>query len=72
MAFQPIYSVAGARVWGYEALVRGLAGEGAFSVLSSISIDQRHRFDQACRVKAIELASRLYPRVLRRKPNSLC
>ena len=61
MAFQPIYDVAGARVWGYEALVRGLAGEGALSVLSSISVDQRYRFDQACRVKAIELASLLYP-----------
>ena len=60
MAFQPIYDVAAERVWGYEALVRGLAGEGAYSILSQVSDDQKYRFDQACRVKAIELASRLF------------
>jgi EAL domain-containing protein (putative c-di-GMP-specific phosphodiesterase class I) len=60
MAFQPIYDVAAERVWGYEALVRGLNGEGAYSILSQVSDDQKYRFDQACRVKAIELASRLF------------
>ena len=48
-------------MWGYEALVRGLAGEGAFEVLSKVSPEQKYRFDQDCRVKAIELASRLFP-----------
>lgn len=61
MAFQPIYDAAAGRVWGYEALVRGSAGEGAFSVLSRVAPEQKYRFDQDCRVKAIELASRLFP-----------
>ncbi|MBG6192192.1 EAL domain-containing protein (putative c-di-GMP-specific phosphodiesterase class I) [Arthrobacter sp. CAN_A212] len=61
MAFQPIYDAVAGRVWGYEALVRGLSGEGAFEVLSKISPEQKYRFDQDCRVKAIELASRLFP-----------
>ncbi|WP_445155603.1 EAL domain-containing protein [Arthrobacter sp. Hor0625] len=61
MAFQPIYDAAAGRVWGYEALVRGLAGEGAYQVLSQVSPEQKYRFDQACRVKAIELAARLFP-----------
>lgn len=61
MAFQPVYDVASERVWGYEALIRGTAGEGAYQILSQVDSDQRYRFDQACRVKAIELASRLFP-----------
>ncbi|MET1089151.1 MAG: EAL domain-containing protein [Arthrobacter sp.] len=61
MAFQPIYDAVAGRVWGYEALVRGLSGEGAYDVLSRVSPEQKYRFDQACRVKAIELASRLFP-----------
>ncbi|MET4060314.1 EAL domain-containing protein (putative c-di-GMP-specific phosphodiesterase class I) [Arthrobacter sp. UYP6] len=61
MAFQPIYDAVAGRVWGYEALVRGLSGEGAFDVLSQVSPEQKYRFDQDCRVKAIELAARLFP-----------
>jgi EAL domain-containing protein (putative c-di-GMP-specific phosphodiesterase class I) len=61
MAFQPIVDVAAARVWGYEALVRGIRGESAGSVLERVNADNRYRFDQACRVKAIETAARLYP-----------
>jgi EAL domain-containing protein (putative c-di-GMP-specific phosphodiesterase class I) len=61
MAFQPIYDAVADRVWGYEALVRGTAGEGAFTILSQVSAEQKYRFDQDCRVKAIELASRLFP-----------
>ena len=61
MAFQPIYDAVAGRVWGYEALVRGASGEGAFEVLSKVSPEQRYRFDQDCRVKAVELASRLFP-----------
>lgn len=61
MAFQPIYDAVAGRVWGYEALVRGLSGEGAYQVLSQVSPEQKYRFDQACRVKAIELAARLFP-----------
>jgi EAL domain-containing protein (putative c-di-GMP-specific phosphodiesterase class I) len=62
MAFQPIYDGASQRVWGYEALIRGTGGEGAYAMLSRVSLEQRYRLDQACRVKAIELASRLFPK----------
>lgn len=62
MAFQPIFDLSASRIWGYEALIRGLNGEGAYAMLSQVSADQKYRFDQACRVKAIELASRLFPR----------
>ncbi|NDW05017.1 EAL domain-containing protein [Jiella pacifica] len=61
MAFQPIMDVKAGRVWGYEALVRGEAGEGAYSILNRVADDQKYRFDQACRVKAIDLAARLFP-----------
>ncbi|WP_019482852.1 EAL domain-containing protein [Arthrobacter sp. TB 23] len=61
MAFQPIYDAVAGRVWGYEALVRGTSGEGAYEILSKVSPEQKYRFDQDCRVKAIELASRLFP-----------
>jgi EAL domain-containing protein (putative c-di-GMP-specific phosphodiesterase class I) len=61
MAFQPIVDVADGKVWGYEALIRGLAGEGAGTILAKVTAEQKYRFDQACRIKAIELASRLFP-----------
>jgi EAL domain-containing protein (putative c-di-GMP-specific phosphodiesterase class I) len=56
MAFQPIVDIGAKAVWGYEALVRGVNGEGAGAVLSAVTEDNRYTFDQACRVKAIELA----------------
>lgn len=58
MAFQPILNVRTGQPWAYEALVRGLAGESAYSILSQVNDGNRYRFDQACRVKAIELATR--------------
>jgi EAL domain-containing protein (putative c-di-GMP-specific phosphodiesterase class I) len=61
MAFQPIVDLASGRIWGYEALVRGLDGEGAGAILSKVTPENRYRFDQACRVKAIELAAGLFP-----------
>ena len=61
MAFQPIVDAAAGRVWGYEALVRGPNGEGAGHVLSQVTDENRYRFDQDCRVKAIALAARLFP-----------
>lgn len=60
MAFQPIVDVAARRVWGYEALVRGTNGEGAGWVLAQVTDENRYRFDQACRVKAITAASELF------------
>jgi len=59
MAFQPIVDVDERRVVAHEALVRGTGGESAWHVLQRVDDDLLYRFDQACRVKAIELASRL-------------
>lgn len=59
MAFQPIVDLELRRPFAYEALVRGPNGEGAGFVLDQVNDHNRYRFDQACRVKAIELASRL-------------
>ena len=59
MAFQPIVNVATGVVFAQEALVRGLSGEGAGTILSQVNDDNRYRFDQACRVCAIRLAARL-------------
>ncbi|GHC22428.1 EAL domain-containing protein [Aidingimonas halophila] len=59
MAFQPIVDVAHNRITTHEALVRGPAGESAFSIISQVTQDLMYRFDQSCRVKAIQLASRL-------------
>ncbi|WP_148253573.1 EAL domain-containing protein [Aidingimonas lacisalsi] len=59
MAFQPIVDVQTATIISYEALVRGRDGESAYSVISQVTDEMLYRFDQACRVKAIELASQL-------------
>ncbi|SFM95885.1 EAL domain-containing protein [Methylobacterium pseudosasicola] len=61
MAFHPILDVGRGKVWGYEALVRGTDGQGAGQILAMVDENNRYRFDQACRVKAIELASSLFP-----------
>jgi len=62
MAFQPIVDAGRQRVWGYEALVRGLNGESAFSILSLVTEANRYKFDQLCRVKAIERAAERFDR----------
>src|SRR3990167_2305458 len=59
MAFQPIMDLDTGRPSAYEALVRVVDGESAATVLSWVDDSNRYRFDQACRVKAIELATRL-------------
>lgn len=59
MAFQPVVNVINQEIYAYEALVRGLNGEGAGQVLARVTHDTMYAFDQACRVKAIELAARL-------------
>lgn len=58
-AFQPIVNADDGSVFGYEALVRGPKGESAYSVLTQVTDENRYAFDQACRVKAIRLASLL-------------
>ena len=59
MAFQPILDLASGEVFAYEALVRGPGGESAGTVFESVDASNQYRFDQVCRVKAIELAARL-------------
>jgi EAL domain-containing protein (putative c-di-GMP-specific phosphodiesterase class I) len=56
MAFQPIVDVETGQPFAFEALVRGLDGESAASVLAQVNDENRYAFDQACRVKAIETA----------------
>ncbi len=58
-AFQPIIDEGPNRVIGYEALIRGVAGQPASAVLSTIRPENRQRFDQAVRLRAIREASRL-------------
>ncbi|VXD00055.1 EAL domain-containing protein [Sphingomonas sp. 8AM] len=56
MAFQPIVDVVAERIWAYEALVRGPAGQSAATVLGTVTPDNRYAFDQQCRVAAITQA----------------
>lgn len=59
MAFQPIVDLTDRSVWAYEALVRGTDGSSAPEVLSRLNSGNRYAFDQLCRVRSLELASRL-------------
>lgn len=59
MAFQPIVNGDTGEIYAYEALVRGENGDSAYSVISKLTPDQLYRFDQTCRVMAIETAARL-------------
>ncbi|PLW82844.1 diguanylate phosphodiesterase [Kineobactrum sediminis] len=58
-AFQPIVDVLDQSVFAYEALVRGVEQQSAWSILSRVNEKNRYSFDQICRVKAVKLASRL-------------
>lgn len=59
MAFQPIIDVQKRAIFGYEALVRGRYNEPAAEILGKLVDDNRYSFDQAIRVKAIQLATSL-------------
>jgi EAL domain-containing protein (putative c-di-GMP-specific phosphodiesterase class I) len=59
MAFQPIVSVGTRTVYAHEALVRGLQGESAASVLGAVTEANRYAFDQACRIEAISTAAQI-------------
>ncbi|WP_404342361.1 EAL domain-containing protein [Pseudoalteromonas mariniglutinosa] len=59
MAFQPIVDCKNKRIFGYEALVRGINNESAYSIISKVNDSNRYTFDQLCRVKAIALAAEL-------------
>ena len=59
MAFQPILERSTRSIFAYEALVRGMEGQGAGQVIGRVTPEQMYRFDQTCRVKAIATAARL-------------
>ncbi|HEX2940716.1 MAG TPA: EAL domain-containing protein [Rhodopila sp.] len=56
MAFQPIIDLTEQKIDAHEALVRGPGGESASSVLGQVNDSNLYAFDQACRVRAIEMA----------------
>lgn len=58
-AYQPIVDLRDQSVFAHEALVRGVAGEGALTVLDQVTEENRYRFDQLCRMRAIEGAANL-------------
>ncbi|NDV02155.1 EAL domain-containing protein [Pseudoroseicyclus tamaricis] len=59
MAFQPIFDVHSGAVFAQEALVRPAGGGSARDVLQHVTQTNRYSFDQACRTRAIAIASRL-------------
>lgn len=58
-AYQPIVDVRDRSVFAHEALVRGIHGEGALSILNRITDKNRYQFDQLCRTQAIAGAASL-------------
>lgn len=61
MAFQPIVDIRDNTVFAYEALVRGHnLDDTSTAVLAKVNDSNRYHFDQACRVRAIELAAQLH------------
>jgi EAL domain-containing protein (putative c-di-GMP-specific phosphodiesterase class I) len=58
-AYQPIVDLRNRSVFAHEALVRGVNGEGALSVLDRVNDQNRYRFDQLCRTRAIATAAEL-------------
>jgi EAL domain-containing protein (putative c-di-GMP-specific phosphodiesterase class I) len=58
-AYQPIVDLRDHSIFAHEALVRGPNGEGAFSVLNQVTDQNRYRFDQSCRTRAIAGAAQL-------------
>ena len=58
-AYQPIVDLRDRSIFAHEALVRGIHGEGALSVLDQVNDSNRYRFDQRCRTQAIAAAADL-------------
>lgn len=59
MAFQPIVNINTRSIFAHEALVRGINNESASEIFKKVNEENRYCFDQACRVKAIQVASEL-------------
>ncbi|WP_339529309.1 EAL domain-containing protein [Pseudomonas mucidolens] len=58
-AYQPIVDLRDRSIFAHEALVRGVNGEGALSILDQVNNSNRYRFDQRCRIQAIATAAGL-------------
>ncbi|WP_421549318.1 EAL domain-containing protein [Pseudomonas sp. QD4] len=58
-AYQPIVDLRDRSIFAHEALVRGVHGEGALTVLNQVNDSNRYRFDQRCRTQAIAGAAQL-------------
>jgi EAL domain-containing protein (putative c-di-GMP-specific phosphodiesterase class I) len=58
-AYQPIVDFHARNIFAHEALVRGINGESAASVLAKVNDKNRYRFDQSCRIKAVKGAAKL-------------
>ncbi len=58
-AFQPIVDATTREVIAFEALVRGPGGEPSAEIFAKVPKENLYRFDQACRLKAIHMATRL-------------
>ncbi len=59
MAFQPIIDLQEKKIFAQEALVRGLSNESAGEILSKVTPQNKYKFDQSCRIKAVSLAASL-------------
>jgi EAL domain-containing protein (putative c-di-GMP-specific phosphodiesterase class I) len=59
-AFQPIVNARKREIVSFEALVRGPGGESSRDVFTHVTRENVFQFDQACRKKAICLASSLH------------
>jgi EAL domain-containing protein (putative c-di-GMP-specific phosphodiesterase class I) len=59
-AYQPIVDLRDQSIFAHEALVRGINGEGALTVLNQVTDKNRYRFDQLCRTHAIQGAAALH------------
>ena len=59
MAFQPIVNTQTKQIFAQEALARGTNNEPVAHLFAQINENNRYRFDQVCRAKAIQLAARL-------------
>lgn len=59
IAFQPIINIPDKTIYGYEALVRGTNNEEENFVLSQLNDSNRFQFDQANKIKAIQMAKSL-------------
>lgn len=59
VAFQPIVDLDTGGILSYEALVRGVHNEPAHTILTRVDEQNRYSFDQAVRVRVVEMAAHL-------------